>query len=82
MERSYNIKKIVDIPVILANRINEPGMADILLDMDKCDFIGMARGSLDDPMLPKKAKEGKWIRLITVLDVYRDVSGLYLMEKV
>lgn len=59
MERSYNIKKIVDIPVILANRINEPGMADILLDMDKCDFIGMARGSLADPMLPKKAKEGK-----------------------
>lgn len=59
MERSYNIKKIVDIPVILANRINEPGMADILLDMDKCDFVGMARGSLADPMLPKKAKEGK-----------------------
>lgn len=60
MERSYNVKKIVNIPVILANRINEPGMADILLEMGKCDFVGMARGSLADPMLPKKAKEGKF----------------------
>ncbi len=59
MERSYNIKKIVDIPVILANRINEPGMADILLDMDKCDFVGMARGSLAHPMLPEKSKRRK-----------------------
>lgn len=59
MERAYNVKKIVSIPVVLANRINEPGMADVLLDMGKCDFVGMARGSLADPYLPKKAKEGK-----------------------
>ena len=59
MERSYNVKKMVNIPVILANRINEPGMADALLELGKADFIGMARGSLADPMLPKKAKEGK-----------------------
>lgn len=59
MERSYNVKKIVNIPVILANRINDPGMADILLEMNKCDFVGIARGSIADPMLPKKAKEGQ-----------------------
>ena len=59
MERAFNIKKIVDVPVILANRINEPGMADVLIEMGKCDFVGMARGSLADPYLPQKAKEGK-----------------------
>ena len=58
METAMNVKKVVNIPVILANRINEPGMADILLDMEKCDFIAMGRGSLADPYLPKKAKEG------------------------
>lgn len=60
METAMNVKKVVNIPVILANRINEPGMADILLDMEKCDFIAMGRGSLADPYLPKKAKEGKF----------------------
>ena len=60
MERSYNVKKMVNIPVILANRINEPGMADVLLEMGKADFIGMARGSLADPDLPNKAKAGKF----------------------
>lgn len=60
MEAAANVKKVVKIPVILANRINEPGMADILLEMDKCDFVGMARGSLADPYLPVKAKEGKF----------------------
>lgn len=60
MEASANIKKLVNIPVILTNRINDPMMADTLLDMDKADFIGMARGSLADPYLPLKAKEGKF----------------------
>lgn len=60
MEAAANIKKLVDIPVILANRINEPMMADTLIEMDKADFVGMARGSLADPYLPAKAKEGKF----------------------
>lgn len=59
MEAAKNVKQIVNIPVILTNRINEPMMADTLLEMNKADFIGMARGSLADPYLPKKAKEGK-----------------------
>lgn len=60
MEAAANVKKLVDIPVILANRINEPMMADTLIEMDKADFVGMARGSLADPYLPLKAKEGKF----------------------
>jgi NADPH-dependent 2,4-dienoyl-CoA reductase/sulfur reductase-like enzyme len=35
-------------------------MADTLLKMGKADFIGMARGSLADPYLPAKAKEGRF----------------------
>lgn len=52
------VKKIVTIPVITANRINDPRMADQLIEMGKCDFIGMGRGSLADPHLPNKAKSG------------------------
>ena len=59
MERAAQIKGLVHIPVILANRINDPEMAEVLLKMGKADFIGMARGSLADPFLPKKAREGR-----------------------
>ena len=52
------IKQIVDIPVFTVNRINDPRMADGLLEMGKADFIGMGRGSLADPDLPNKAKAG------------------------
>ena len=58
MERAEQVKKLVDVPVILANRINDPKMADTLLKMGKADFIAMGRGSLADPALPNKAKEG------------------------
>lgn len=52
------VKKIVDIPVITVNRINDPYMAESILDLNKADFIGMGRGSLADPYLPVKAQAG------------------------
>lgn len=52
------IKKIVNIPVFTVNRINDPRMAESLLEMGKADVIGMGRGSLADPELPNKAKAG------------------------
>ena len=59
MDVAEQIKKLVSCPVIVTNRINNPNMADTLLKMGKADFIGMGRGSLADPYLPNKAKEGK-----------------------
>jgi 2,4-dienoyl-CoA reductase-like NADH-dependent reductase (Old Yellow Enzyme family)/thioredoxin reductase len=52
------VKKIVSIPVITVNRINDPQMADLLLEMGKADFVAMGRGSLADPELPNKARAG------------------------
>lgn len=54
------VKKIINIPVIVANRINDPRMAESLLDTGVSDFIAMGRGSIADPALPNKAKEGKF----------------------
>jgi len=53
------IKGIVNIPVITVNRINDPRMAEDILETNKADFIGMGRGSLADPELPNKAKNGE-----------------------
>lgn len=53
------IKRLVKLPVITVNRINDPLMADTLLQMGKADFVAMGRGSLADPDLPNKARDGR-----------------------
>lgn len=58
VDYAEEVKKIVNIPVITVNRINDPRMADGLIEMKKADFVGMGRGSLADPELPNKAKAG------------------------
>ncbi|MBF7097888.1 oxidoreductase [Alkalibacter mobilis] len=59
VDYAAEIKKIVKIPVFTVNRINDPRMAEDILEMGKADIIGMGRGSLADPDLPNKAKFGK-----------------------
>lgn len=58
VDSAAEIKKLVNIPVFTVNRINDPRMAETILELDKADFIGMGRGSLADPELPNKAKAG------------------------
>jgi len=53
------IKKVVNIPVVAAYRINDPILAEEILSQGKADFIGMARPLIADPELPNKAKEGR-----------------------
>ncbi len=60
MEAAMNIRKLVKCPVLVANRINNPDMADTLIEMGKTDFVCMGRGSIVDPHLPEKAKEGRY----------------------
>jgi 2,4-dienoyl-CoA reductase-like NADH-dependent reductase (Old Yellow Enzyme family)/thioredoxin reductase len=49
----------VKIPVIAANRINDPVVAEKILADGKADFVGMGRALLADPELPNKAREGR-----------------------
>ena len=52
-------KSWVKIPVIAANRINDPFVAEQILSDGKADFVGMGRALLADPELPNKAREGR-----------------------
>jgi len=54
------IKKVVNIPVVAAYRINDPILADKIIAEGKADLIGMARPLIADPALPNKAREGKF----------------------
>jgi NADPH-dependent 2,4-dienoyl-CoA reductase/sulfur reductase-like enzyme len=65
LPRGYNIhlaeaiKKVVNIPVIAAGAINDPMLANEIIEDKKADLISMARPLLADPYLPTKAKEGR-----------------------
>lgn len=53
------IKQLVDLPVFTAIRINDPVTAEEIVKNNEADMVGMARGMICDPELPRKAMEGR-----------------------
>jgi 2,4-dienoyl-CoA reductase-like NADH-dependent reductase (Old Yellow Enzyme family)/thioredoxin reductase len=53
------IKQKVKIPVVVAGRINEPELAEQILQEGKADIVAIARGLVADPDLPLKVQEGR-----------------------
>jgi len=52
-------KEVLDIPVFCIGRINDPVMAEQILENRQADMIGMTRANICDPELPNKAREGR-----------------------
>ncbi|MBC7346273.1 MAG: FAD-dependent oxidoreductase [Clostridia bacterium] len=52
------IKRLVDVPVYTSHRINDPALAERILEEGHADLVAMTRATLADPELPNKAKEG------------------------
>ncbi len=57
---SAAIKKVVDVPVMVVGRINDPRIAEDILQRDEADMVVMGRALLADPEFPNKAREGKF----------------------
>ncbi|GAB3588321.1 FAD-dependent oxidoreductase [Calidifontibacter terrae] len=53
------LKAEVGIPVMASNRINDPEVAEQILDAGHADLISMARPLLADPEFVNKAREGR-----------------------
>ncbi len=56
---SAGIKEVVDLPVVVAGRINDPVLAESILANNQADIIGMTRAVMCDPEMPNKAREGR-----------------------
>jgi 2,4-dienoyl-CoA reductase-like NADH-dependent reductase (Old Yellow Enzyme family)/thioredoxin reductase len=56
---AQEIKKVVNIPVIVAGKLGNPVLAEQVLRDGKADLIAMGRPLLADPELPMKAAEGR-----------------------
>lgn len=53
------IKKAVHIPVMVVGRINDPYLAEEILEQGKADFIDLGRALIADPEFPLKVKKGR-----------------------
>ncbi len=52
------VKEAVDVPVVGCNRINDPLIAEFVLEEGIADLVGVARGLIADPEFVNKAKRG------------------------
>lgn len=50
---------MVNLPVYATNRINDPHLAEKILEEGKGDMVNMVRALIADPELPNKAREGR-----------------------
>jgi 2,4-dienoyl-CoA reductase-like NADH-dependent reductase (Old Yellow Enzyme family)/thioredoxin reductase len=60
VQYASEIKDTVGVPILTVGRINEPMVAEQILETGKADLVVMARALLADPDLPKKAFLGMY----------------------
>ena len=58
-DSAAGIKKELNIPVMAVGRINDPFVANDIIEKEKADLVCMGRGLLSDPDLPNKARAGQ-----------------------
>jgi 2,4-dienoyl-CoA reductase (NADPH2) len=54
------VKKVVSIPVVTVGRINDPKLADKVIQEGKADLVAFGRAFLADPHFPEKAAQGRF----------------------
>jgi 2,4-dienoyl-CoA reductase-like NADH-dependent reductase (Old Yellow Enzyme family)/thioredoxin reductase len=59
VESASQVKEALDVPVMAVGRINDPQIAEEIIEQQKADLVCIGRGLLADPEMPKKAKEGR-----------------------
>jgi 2,4-dienoyl-CoA reductase (NADPH2) len=57
---SAEVKKATKLPVVASYRIDDPFIAEKILEEGKADFIGLARALIADPEFTNKAKESRY----------------------
>ena len=53
---AHRIKRAVGVPVITANRINDPDLAEDILRHHRADLVAIGRALIADPLFPRKAE--------------------------
>ena len=73
---SAGIKGEVNLPVGCIGRINDPLLAEKILESHQADLVGMCRALIADPELPKKAQEGRLEDILPCIGCRQMCSGV------
>jgi len=60
VDSADRIRKALCIPVMAVGRINDPLIANEIVEAGKADLVCMGRGLMADPKMPKKAMQGRF----------------------
>ena len=52
------VKQVVDVPVMVAGRINQPHEGEQVIATGQADAVAMTRAMICDPLMPSKAAAG------------------------
>ncbi len=64
LDAAYEIKKVVNIPVMSVGRYNDPSVAELAITQGKCDYVLMGRQSIADPEFPNKVASNRCEEII------------------
>lgn len=68
------LKKHVNVPIILAGRMDDPDMASAAIG-DSCDIVSYGRPLLSDPYYPEKIREGRVDEVRPCLSCHQGCMG-------
>ena len=58
-ESAAQVRKALNIPVMAVGRINDPVIANAIIEKNQADLVCIGRGLLADPQMPNKCREGR-----------------------
>ncbi|MGQ9674787.1 MAG: oxidoreductase [Chloroflexota bacterium] len=77
---SRGIKEVSSVPVIVADRVHDPFIAEQVLELGQADMIAIGRALLTDPDLPNKAQRGEFDEILTCISCNQACIG-YLFQQ-
>jgi len=66
-DSASQIKAALDVPVMAVGRINDPFIANQIIEQRKADLVCIGRGLLADPEMPQKAQQGRFDEIRTCI---------------
>lgn len=75
------VKKVVKVPVIAVGKINDPYLAETIIESGSADMVSLGRESIADPEWPKKIAENRIEEISPCIGCLQSCSGYVATNK-
>ena len=77
VDYAYEVKKAVNIPVIVDGNLPDAAYCEKILQEGKTDFVGIGRPMITDPYWPNKSKEGKEVEILPCIRCMQCIDRVF-----